>query len=535
MSFSTPLASPATSNARALSRWILLLGLLLFLWGRYKLPPGEFSNADIAGITYNADLLIDGKLPYIDSIEGKAPGTFFLAALVFRVFGRGLHPLWWFFLAWQLLGAFAVWVGARALYHPSERLSAAVATALFLASAGQFDLAYTAWMTTPYAWAFTAAIVGMKSGKVRWHLFAGLCAIFAFLMKRQAVMLVPLFPILFVWARHRGMPGATRATWGWWSLGASALPLPLLVFYTQKGHLLKLITSVFPIESVMRYADWESPISNLEISGLVLAQCFATFPLAVSLALANLAVAVSNRSSAEAENSWPVLPQVAFLFLSMIAGSLGGPRYYEHYLIQYLPALALLAARPGLLTFFRAWASASVVQRAVRCTLAFFFLFAVVWHTDEYVRGEERRRPEIDLSAARQAGRFIAARTTEDETIMVWGWTAWPTYYWADRRAPVMGYKSLGLLTNPNTNSRFFKSRPIRFKPGVHADALMRAFREDPPAYFVFSSFYRSHLKLKSEPLFEWKEFLGLLKEDYELEVNFGELGVWGRRDRVRH
>jgi len=535
MNSSTSLASSGLFSERALCRWIFLVGLLLFVWGRLGLPPEEFSNADIAGMTYNADLLNDGMLPYIESIEGKAPGTFFLTALVFRVFGRGLTPLWWFFLTWQLLGALAVWVGARALYHPSKTLSAAVATGLFLASAGQFDLVYTSWMTTPYAWAFTAAIVGLKSGRVRWHLLAGLCAMFAFLMKRQAVVLVPLFPILFVWAKRLSMPGAKGSTWGWWSLGASALPLPLLIFYLDKGHLLKLITSIFPVESVMRYATWESPISTFEIIGLVLAQCYETFPLAASLGIASLVVATSDRSSGKAENSWPVFPQVAFLILSVMAGSLGGPRYYQHYLLQYLPALALLAARPGLFTFFRAWTTATVVQRTVRYLLLLLLLIAVGWHIEEYARGEEDRRPEEDLSAAREAGLFIAERTTEDETIMVWGWTAWPTYFWADRRAPVLGYKSLGLLTSPNTNSSFFKSQPIRFQPGVHADALMRAFRDDPPAYFVFSSYYRSHLRLKEEPLFEWREFVDMIKRDYELEASFGELVVHGRRDRKRH
>ena len=41
---------------------------------------GGFASHDVAGILHGAMLLHDGALPYVDSIELKAPGTFYLGA-----------------------------------------------------------------------------------------------------------------------------------------------------------------------------------------------------------------------------------------------------------------------------------------------------------------------------------------------------------------------------------------------------------------------------------------------------------------------
>src|SRR5690606_30592127 len=41
---------------------------------------GGFASHDVAGMLHEAMLIHDGALPYVDSIELKAPGTFWLAA-----------------------------------------------------------------------------------------------------------------------------------------------------------------------------------------------------------------------------------------------------------------------------------------------------------------------------------------------------------------------------------------------------------------------------------------------------------------------
>ena len=53
----------------------ILTGIAIFMrWPAVN--NSGFHNEDVAGITYNADLLINGFLPLVDNLEYKAPGAF---------------------------------------------------------------------------------------------------------------------------------------------------------------------------------------------------------------------------------------------------------------------------------------------------------------------------------------------------------------------------------------------------------------------------------------------------------------------------
>ncbi len=50
------------------------------LWLRWPgFTQGGFASHDVAGILYNAMVLDRGGLPYVDTVELKAPGAFYLA------------------------------------------------------------------------------------------------------------------------------------------------------------------------------------------------------------------------------------------------------------------------------------------------------------------------------------------------------------------------------------------------------------------------------------------------------------------------
>jgi hypothetical protein len=132
--------------------------------------------------------------------------------------------------------------------------------------------------------------------------------------------------------------------------------------------------------------------------------------------------------------------------------------------------------------------------------------------------------------AALRAGRFIAARTEPDERIFAWGWTSWPVYYWSGRRAPTPLYKSLGLITDFNSNG-LVADRPLppmRFKPGPHADRLVEAFRTDPPRFVVRSiPFFPG---VEDDPIGGFRELANILERDYVAREAFDTLRLYERR-----
>lgn len=509
---------------------ILLLGLLAFAVVRVAGFTREFGNNDVAGIAYEADSILRGDLPHRDTLALKPAGTYYLFAAVFELAGRDLGAVRVALAAWLLLAAAGVHRAASALY--GSRVAAALATALFLVSAGHFDLNYSSWLIAPYTWAFAAMVLGLRGGSVRWHLAAGACSTAAFLFKQPAAVLAPLAVTLWLHARRQRQPGATAATFGWWAAGALAAALPPVLYYAARGALGDLLRSTFAWGFYREHVASAEPSGSaiLPLAGLVLEQLFDLFPLSVGLfVLTLLGVLWHGRRSLAVP---PLFPGLAFLALSLVGGAMSGARFYEHYAIQYLPALAILAAHPAGVTGL----AGAAVPRWPRWPA---LLLAAILLAHEGARLASRPDRVFDYkppllpdgsTAARRAGEHIRARTRPDETIYVWGWLAWPVYFWADRHAPLSAYREMGRVTTVNTNLHAGSSQPFRFVPGAAADELVRAFVVRKPAYFVYSPYYVWQSGGGPEPLDDFEALRSLLRRDYVLEATYGNLLVYARR-----
>lgn len=226
---------------------LVLLGVVLLVATRAWHPIPGLGNADIAGILYEADIICDGGVPYRDTLDMKSPGSWFLFAAIFTGlgagFGRSIAAVQLAYTGWMLLAAPAIWLAARALY--GRGLAAGAAVLLYLGAVGWFDLNYSAWMTTPYAWAFACLLLGLR-GRWWWHLLGGLFAAVAVAIKAQAFVLAPCFALVWWWARRRGEPGATLSAWPLWAAGALLGLAPLLLWYQQQGALGLVIAGLFP-------------------------------------------------------------------------------------------------------------------------------------------------------------------------------------------------------------------------------------------------------------------------------------------------
>src|SRR5690606_17782823 len=141
------------------------------------------------------ELLLDGGLPYVDTVEIKPPGAFLLAAGSIASLGRSLEGLQLLFAAWLGLGALGVWLASMAVHAPSSspdadgaegahgahgahdartvRRTAAMAAMVALVTMAMFSYNYSAWMAPLSALAVGSALHGMRHDRRTAHVLAG--------------------------------------------------------------------------------------------------------------------------------------------------------------------------------------------------------------------------------------------------------------------------------------------------------------------------------------------------------------------------
>lgn len=502
---------------------VLGLGMVAFLSNGLRLLSVEIGNADVSGILYNADLINQGGLPYRDSLEHKSPLSFFMTAAVFASLGRDLWVLNLVFYIWLCFGALAVGTAAATLYASnggrSGKTAGFVAAGVFLLSASQFEYNYSAWMTPAYTASFALALLAARHGRLTTWLLSGVAFTFACLLKAFAITLAPVI-VLIWWRMSRA--GVDRRGLLVWVAGAVLGLVPLVGLYAWNGALEDLIFGSIPIDHAVRYATATIlPLPWWDFLLQVLWQAYETFPLAV--ALAGVACLVWWFSPAKRA---PLGIAVAFLVVSLIGVSLGGTRFYRHYLIQYLPALAMLVAYPRLWSWLSLVLARSTLRHQALATVVAVAMMPQLLHIvlAQPLGFQVNERQ----TTAKAAAEYVREFTSPEHTILAWGWDAWPVYYWAERTAPGAVYKELGAVTTLNNNSSFFAGETPRFRDAETAHQLLAELVSDPPQAVVIGGFYGKPTLAQPYPgpLEEFAALREFLDQNYRRDRLFGDLLV---------
>ena len=506
---------------------ILVLGAAAFVSNGLRLLTPDFVDTDISGILYNADLINHGGLPYRDSLEHKSPLSFFVSALALTVLGRDLLLFKLVFYLWLLCGAVAVGTAAKWLYTPagrrSARASAYAASGVYLLSASQFEYNYSGFMAPAYALSFALAVLGARQRRLSPWVLSGMAYAFAFLLKAFAITLAPLI-VLMTWQARREQ--AQHKTLSAWAGGVALGFLPIVAVYAWHGALGDLIFGTFPVEHAVRY--FEVMILPIPWWWFVLAviwEAYETFPLAVALVLAAGVAWWLERGRLPGHKRRGLLAiPLAFLVVSLLGVSLGGTRFYRHYLIQYLPALAILAAYPGLWRCLSAMMAPPSVRHRIGLVLIALAVAPQILHL-ALAQPLGYHFNDIQTSS-RAAAAYIREVTKPEQTILAWGCDAWPVYYWSERAAPSVVYKELGAVTTLNNQSTFFSGETEHFRDAEPARRLLTDIKRQPPEIVVVGRNYgRPSMEAPYPgPLGEFTALREFLETNYAPDRMFGDL-----------
>jgi hypothetical protein len=494
--------------------WLLAILLVFFchlLWHAHGILSARFQNLDVAGIVYNARLLLAGRLPYVDSVEIKPPGAFLIFAPWLAL--GGLRAVWLFSVVWAAATSIACgWLGAS-FWGDKWGPRIAVLHAGGAALAADGDINYSFWMTLPFVLSAALAVRALHAPRRRAYagmwLGAGALAAVAVLVRPSAVVLGVFFAVLaaielrrHTW-RRVGLLAAAAVVGA--LLATALVAWPLL----RHGSIRAMIDGYLSVrqyasESIAAIITGAGGRLPATINGI---KCLPDQLPAYHLFLAAALVPVRWRRGTGAMACGSLLAWVfGVVCLSSITLTL---RFFTHDNAPLWCGLSILALRPsGLIGVLLGWLSERWWLDT--CVAAGLGILATVtgWQRLRWL--QESMHHSDDRVAA--ICRRVAGHLSEADTVLAWGWTAWGVYEHCGRWAPGPVYKDLTTVTTPNTNTCNRGYDPPRFKNGPLADRYLDDLRHKRPALIVMSDYYKS---FGAEPLDEWHEARLFIREHY--------------------
>lgn len=449
--------------------------------------------------------LLGGHLPYRDLFDHKPPLIYGWYSLSFLAFGENVQAPRIMASLVLSVTSFGVFQTARLLI--SER-AGMIAAAIFGASISlavlQLNANTEVFMLLPMIASLLAFVQGIREGGMRWFLLAGIAGGLAAMTKQVAIWNVLALLLLALYLpqaaaaemRDRARNALLLAAGATLAIGFVALPF----FLAGAGGEFFFAN----VQYNWFYALQVSAAGKLQ--GMVLGFLFfivVAGPLVVG-SVTGVGLMVQRRN-------WAGAILLATWIGASLLGVVSTGRFFAHYWVQLLPALALPAAAavdfgPDLIRRPR-------LQTAITWLAGFAIIFSVLMNMHAYLSPTAAGRHEAKYSdtqaswdnASEQLGLYLHEHTLPGQTIYVFGREA-QIYFYADRQPA----------------ARFLYSQPFTLDGTAMSDTL-RTLREVKPTYIVDTV---------QPPLYHgWEsqdpqDFLRLLIDDYEYvgQVEFAQV-----------
>ncbi|HUH95673.1 MAG TPA: glycosyltransferase family 39 protein [Casimicrobiaceae bacterium] len=440
---------PGNRLAEILNIAVLAGAALVTLYVRVRLlsVPLERDEGEYA---YLAQLMLQGRPPFLDVYTLKLPGTPLAYAAFMSIFGQTKEAIHLALLVVNALTACLLWLLARRLFD-SQAASASTAIFLLLTSSegvlGVF--AHATQFVNLFAVAGFLLILRYEEGGRKAIAFAaGICFGAAILMKQHAAVLA-LFAFCLVARITRARPNRCLPTISTSALFATGVAIPLAsisLWTIEAGTFGKLWFWTFdyaleyvrglPLPVGLSQLDWQfTRVASHELPVWILAA---------------LGVAVSLIGGHRERTTSRVLV-IGFLLSSFIA-MCPGLYFREHYFVLILPSVAMLsglAMTKGVALATGKWPIGWVGLIPVAVLVG--VLCAGYWSERAYLFRRTPTEVSRDLylpspfAESQEIARYINANSSADDRIAVLG-SEPQLFFYANRRSATGYIYMYGLM-----------------------------------------------------------------------------------------
>lgn len=377
---------------------------------------------------YIAQRWLQGEIPYKESFDQKPPGVLVIYAVIERWLGGSPAAIHWGMQIYSMGTLLLVLLLGRRLCRAPAGGATAIFCAVLVADKGVLGNAANTevFMILPLTGLLLATLVCVEQDALHVSLIAGLLGSIALLFKQVALPNVVFSLLLVFWLSRR--PWQLSAAF---LAGLAAGLLGTLAYFWQVDALGEMLDCVITVN--LQYASsigWARYPANFWHSFRgILETAWPIYLLAGAGLLAHLGAAKT-----DAERAPAVVP--LWLAFSMLGVATGG-YFREHYFIQCIPPVALLASR-GVSTAARITSRGGLRTILMATIIAGAGGYAVVMSPDYYWRGTAAEKARAvygtnPFPESLEVAQFIAGRSAPDDTIFVFG--AEPQiYYYAHRR-----------------------------------------------------------------------------------------------------
>lgn len=504
--------------------WFVLFLIHLILRSAALYTP--FLDIDESQFAGFAHVLIEGGLPYQDSLDTKSLGIYLFYWGCFFLFGKhsmfGVHLVTIF---WTFLTAYFLYQVFNLL---NQKKIGQVAALFFVIFSTTYLPKYIATSINAIMVLFLVLsvffiILAEKRKKVSFDILAGLFLGMGFLFKYTAgiqIVLFFLFTMPFWSFRKTNQEWAS--TWRRWFCRNFLFGFNFVLPFFIQGFILTKI-GVWD-----DFYEWSLLGSGryLSAGGETIAFWqnfflrFGSYVLATVLLWMGLILGLKKRI-------WNARVSTPFLFflwfaLTLIPVCLAS-RFYSHYFIQLLPSLCGLAAI-FLVPFFQKKSFQKIVVMACLIPALFFWILRVDYQT--YLKFD----PDDDIYLQTRVGQEIKKISKPGDRIYVWGF-ANVIYFFSERQAASRFLWSdwqTGRVPGPDT-ARISGAQSDALVSPKAWQQLFKDFEKTPPDFFIDTSPAKIH-HYENYPIQNYPELWHYLSKNYIKSHDFENVIVYTRK-----
>jgi 4-amino-4-deoxy-L-arabinose transferase-like glycosyltransferase len=428
-----------------------VIGLALLLRAPIADIPLERDEGEYA---YMAQRWLQGEVPYKHAFDQKPPAVFVVYAVLLACLGSSPAAIHWGVQLYTLLTAGLLFLLGRRLFSAPVGILAAVFLLLTTADCSVLGNAANTEtiMILPMVAGLLAALRAVERSSARWALLSGMLSATAVLGKQVALPNL-VFHLLLIVGLGRSR---LRLTLGF-SAGVLAVGGVVTGFFAWAGALEEFWDCVIGFN--LHYAStipwYEYPESFQGTFEDILWHLGPVFILA-GLALAMLG---RRKLGTQERRTWLIAGWLLFSFFGVSVGGF----FRQHYFIQVLPAVSLLAA-------VGAWALARRINRqhrprAAALVAGYCLAYALVAGYWYYLPGPAGIKTwnlyfSHPFYESLELGRYLAEHSTPEDTVFVYG-SEPQVYFYAGRKCACRYMFTYPLIT-PYEDSRARQTDAVR-------------------------------------------------------------------------